>query len=518
MQVSARGATVFAFAVVILCAGAAVAQGSGTEASSIGASSAAWPGTITVDHIYHDAGTPSPGQSFDLRETHHSTFTIHANGDITAIAQFQHDEVGNNSDPSGSCNETTSISAAGSGAGQAGFSFDGNGKVSVSAGGLLGSGTRTYSRSGSSPFCGVSNDTSHWDGLVGWPASGTGDGGPKSATLTGSATTKTERESITISWSLKNPAAPPPPPPQPPVHDGDSVPAPVDNCPTKANQDQADGDHDGVGDACDELSASYQAPRGCLRHMHLTWAVYVGMGPRPTTNGCWTFDRPGKDGGGWNYADKNQPHRARGPIEHWYWCNADDRRTPTVPLHTTSRSGWWVFDDTAAPDLDATLSQSLKSCAAIAAGKGNKARTRGYVYTACRVNDNECSNPTWLKTCASHSCAQDKIRALTSPETIFFAQIYGPGHHIVTPSHYNAWAKYKVGARHGYGIAMIDLAADDATPKTVRHWVLKLCEESAHDGDLPGQGAVSVYAGRTMRLANVTAVVDAMNTCTGKTR
>src|ERR1700760_163238 len=36
--------------------------------------------------------------------------------------------------------------------------------------------------------------------------------------------------------------------------DGDGVPNATDNCPNVRNPDQADCDHDGVGDACDAIS------------------------------------------------------------------------------------------------------------------------------------------------------------------------------------------------------------------------------------------------------------------------
>ena len=51
----------------------------------------------------------------------------------------------------------------------------------------------------------------------------------------------------------------------PPDADGDGIPDDVDNCPETYNPDQADGDHDGIGDACDpewELcSVTGPAPR-----------------------------------------------------------------------------------------------------------------------------------------------------------------------------------------------------------------------------------------------------------------
>ena len=57
---------------------------------------------------------------------------------------------------------------------------------------------------------------------------------------------------------------PPPPvvvkaPPAPPDKDHDGIPDFKDNCPEVYNPDQADGDHNGVGDACDEAWKAYQA-------------------------------------------------------------------------------------------------------------------------------------------------------------------------------------------------------------------------------------------------------------------
>ncbi|BDY00758.1 hypothetical protein TPCV302_01500 [Cutibacterium avidum] len=43
------------------------------------------------------------------------------------------------------------------------------------------------------------------------------------------------------------------------TRDGDGVPDTRDNCPTIANQDQTDTDHNGVGDACDPHTT--KAPR-----------------------------------------------------------------------------------------------------------------------------------------------------------------------------------------------------------------------------------------------------------------
>ena len=53
-------------------------------------------------------------------------------------------------------------------------------------------------------------------------------------------------------FSYKEPPPPPPPPPPaaPPDRDKDNVPDFRDNCPDKYNPDQADLDHNGVGDIC----------------------------------------------------------------------------------------------------------------------------------------------------------------------------------------------------------------------------------------------------------------------------
>jgi len=53
-------------------------------------------------------------------------------------------------------------------------------------------------------------------------------------------------------FTYKEPPPPPPPPPPaaPPDKDKDSVPDFRDNCPDKYNPDQADLDHNGVGDIC----------------------------------------------------------------------------------------------------------------------------------------------------------------------------------------------------------------------------------------------------------------------------
>lgn len=60
-------------------------------------------------------------------------------------------------------------------------------------------------------------------------------------------------------FAYKEPPPPPPPPPPklPPDKDHDGVPDFRDNCPSVPNPDQADTDHNGVGDACDEPWQKY---------------------------------------------------------------------------------------------------------------------------------------------------------------------------------------------------------------------------------------------------------------------
>lgn len=58
-------------------------------------------------------------------------------------------------------------------------------------------------------------------------------------------------------FAYKEPPPKPPPPPPPPVkpppdRDHDGIPDFRDNCPDVYNPDQADSDHNGIGDACDE--------------------------------------------------------------------------------------------------------------------------------------------------------------------------------------------------------------------------------------------------------------------------
>lgn len=58
------------------------------------------------------------------------------------------------------------------------------------------------------------------------------------------------------------PPPPPPPvpklPPAPPDRDKDGIPDFRDNCPDQYNPDQADSDHNGIGDACDKAWQEYQ--------------------------------------------------------------------------------------------------------------------------------------------------------------------------------------------------------------------------------------------------------------------
>ena len=70
-------------------------------------------------------------------------------------------------------------------------------------------------------------------------------------------------------FGYKEPPPPPPPPPPkvvppPPDQDHDGVPDFRDNCPAVSNPDQADSDHNGKGDACDD-----------------EWKAFIALHPPP---------------------------------------------------------------------------------------------------------------------------------------------------------------------------------------------------------------------------------------------
>jgi hypothetical protein len=63
-------------------------------------------------------------------------------------------------------------------------------------------------------------------------------------------------------FAFREPPPPPPPPPvkvapPPPDEDHDGIPDFRDNCPKVYNPDQADGDHNGIGDVCDAAWQEY---------------------------------------------------------------------------------------------------------------------------------------------------------------------------------------------------------------------------------------------------------------------
>jgi Tol biopolymer transport system component len=65
--------------------------------------------------------------------------------------------------------------------------------------------------------------------------------------------------------------------PASPDTDGDGVPDQLDNCPTVPNADQADSDHDGVGNACDAFCAGMTDPKDVVKVKTSTIAKKDGM-------------------------------------------------------------------------------------------------------------------------------------------------------------------------------------------------------------------------------------------------
>jgi hypothetical protein len=276
--------------------------------------------------------------------------------------------------------------------------------------------------------------------------------------------------------------------------DGDGVPDSADNCYAHANPNQADVDQDGVGNACDTPTPV----SGCGHPVDVTFEVTAQMGtgadPRPQSNGCWQWERPGPTSGGGFRATGFPDAR-----EHWWNCRGNTQSAPLRPL----TPGYWIYDDVASTAPTSGVDPLLLACTNAAAKVTNptaaqRQATRGILITFDRP-------ATGAPVSVMSAASENHYTAVFGVDKFFF-ELYGADLKVYDQAFYTSW--YPTRNRMGGELNIGDSSSTDAQ---VAAAVMKLCKATPSGHDLALFGGSS---GTTIEGTRLQAVIGALDECT----
>jgi hypothetical protein len=226
-----------------------------------------------------------------------------------------------------------------------------------------------------------------------------------------------------------------------------------------------------------------------------------GTDPRPVSNGCWQWERPGPPNGG-GFRVVNNPN-AR---EHWWSCGASAPSAPDRPLSP----GYWIYDDVRSDvPSSGNYDHWLQACSNAAANVPNptasqRDATRGILITFDRPEARGAATPEVM----SVSNMDHFVRSFGVDK--FFFELYGSDLRVYDQAYYKAWfpARGRIGGELNIG----DKSSTDAQ---VAAAVLKLCmaTPAGHDLALFG-GSGRKHPEVPIIGSRLSAVVNALDQCT----